>query len=156
MDEKGGFCNFSRKSHLCHAKDIFIYSKYDRCFTIPHIKSMLNNPLSHSHWSWSRSHPFEAMRSLCHLVFLVFFASLHPSLGVTLLGKCCTSPVAGPGFELWEGNVVGRGFKSFDNYPKFCIGFKIRKSRCVQLLLSGSGTQNDFRVQHCKVWCGTG
>merc|ERR1712013_718194 len=60
--------------------------------------------------------PFEAMRSLCHLVFLVFFASLHPSLGVTLLGKCCTSPVAGPGFELWEGNVVGRGFKTFDNY----------------------------------------
>ena len=24
-------------------------------------------------------------------------------------------------------------------YPKFCIGFKIRKSRCKQLLLSGSG-----------------
>ena len=32
------------------------------------------------------------------------------------MGKCCTSPVAGPGFELWEGNVVGRGFKNFDNY----------------------------------------
>ena len=25
------------------------------------------------------------------------------------------------------------------NYPKFCIGFKIRKSRSEQLLLSGSG-----------------
>ena len=26
-----------------------------------------------------------------------------------------------------------------DIYPKFCIGFKIRKSRSEQLLLSGSG-----------------
>ena len=26
-----------------------------------------------------------------------------------------------------------------NNYPKFCIGFKIRKSRSEQLLLSGSG-----------------
>ena len=30
------------------------------------------------------------------------------------------------------------------NYPKFCIGFKIRKSRCKQLLLSGSGHSKWF------------
>ena len=29
-------------------------------------------------------------------------------------------------------------------YPKFCIGFKIRKSRCKQLLLSGSGHSKWF------------
>ena len=30
------------------------------------------------------------------------------------------------------------------NYPKFCIGFKIRKSRSEQLLLSGSGHSKWF------------
>ena len=35
---------------------------------------------------------------------------------------------------------VGRGAEShLAYYPKFCIGFKIRKSRSEQLLLSGSG-----------------
>ena len=48
--------------------------------------------------------------------------------------------------------VAKQGMK----YPKFCIGFKIRKSRCKQILLLVRVTQNDFRVQHCKVWCGTG
>ena len=50
----------------------------------------------------------EAMRSLYLLGFFVLFASLQPSLG-----GC------GPFFQLREGNVVGRGFKNWDNYTQY-------------------------------------
>ena len=39
----------------------------------------------------------------------------------------------------FPGVVVLRLEIEKENYPKFCIGFKIRKSRSEQLLLSGSG-----------------
>ena len=52
----------------------------------------------------------EAMRSLYLLGFFVLFASLQPSLG---LGGC------GRFFKLMEGNVVGRGFKNWDNYTQY-------------------------------------
>ena len=53
----------------------------------------------------------EAMRSLYLLGFFVLFASLQPSLG-----GC------GPFFQLREGNVVGRGFKNWDNYTQYkCV-----------------------------------
>merc|ERR1712126_78420 len=50
----------------------------------------------------------EAMRSLYLLGFFVLFASLQPSLG-----GC------GRFFKLMEGNVVGRGFKNWDNYTQY-------------------------------------
>ena len=51
----------------------------------------------------------KAMRSLYLLGFFGLFASLHPSLGND--ERPCD-----PFFEFREGNVVGRGFKNFDNY----------------------------------------
>ena len=41
-----------------------------------------------------------------------------------------------------SGYMCGRLNKT--KYPKFCIGFKIRKSRCKQFLLSGSGHSKWF------------
>ena len=54
----------------------------------------------------------KAMRSLYLLGFFVLFGSLHPSLGDW------EWPICGPFFELREGNVVGRGYKNFDNYTQ--------------------------------------
>ena len=51
----------------------------------------------------------KAMGSLYLLGFFGLFASLHPSFGNH--EWLCV-----PFFELREGNVVGRGFKNFDNY----------------------------------------
>merc|ERR1711872_181884 len=62
----------------------------------------------------------EAMRSLYLLGFFVLFASLQPSLG-----DC------GPFFQLREGNVVGRGFKNWDNYTQYkCSWECIREKMC--------------------------
>ena len=41
--------------------------------------------------------------------------------------------------DFWEVGVHINEGKYGETYPKFCIGFKIRKSRSEQLLLSGSG-----------------
>ena len=49
------------------------------------------------------------MRSLFLLGFFVFFATIQSSLSFHL--RDC-----GYGFVLKEGNVVGRGFKNWDNY----------------------------------------
>ena len=53
----------------------------------------------------------KAMRSLYLLGFFGLFASLHPSV-VNPDWPCQSF------FELREGNVVGRGFKNFDNYTQ--------------------------------------
>ena len=55
----------------------------------------------------------KAMRSLYLLCFFVLFGSLHPSWDDHVIWDVST---CGPFFELREGNVVGRGFKNFDNY----------------------------------------
>ena len=69
----GMFCNSSRKSNQMPSQRYFLYSQYDRCFTLQHIKCVLNNPVSHSHWSKSRSYrlrpcgPFTFSASLAFL-----------------------------------------------------------------------------------------
>ena len=73
----------------------------------------MNNPVSQSHCIDSKQFTlFEVMRSLFRLGFFVFFASLQLSLGFR--ERWC-----GYGFELKEGNAVGRGFKNWDNYTQY-------------------------------------
>ena len=74
----------------------------------------MKNPVSQSHCIDSKQFTlFEVMRSLFLLGFFVFFATLQSSLSFHL--RDC-----GYGFDktfvLKEGNVVGRGFKNWDNY----------------------------------------
>ena len=70
----------------------------------------MNNSVSQSHCIDSKQFTlFEVMRSLFLLGFFVFFATLQSSLSFHL--RDC-----GYGFVLKEGNVVGRGFKNWDNY----------------------------------------
>ena len=64
---------FRPKSNQMPSQGHFLYFQYDRCFTLQHIKCVLNNPVSHSHWSKSRSHrlrpcgPFTFSASLAFL-----------------------------------------------------------------------------------------
>ena len=70
----------------------------------------MNNPVSQSHCIDSKQFTlFEVMRSLFLLGFFVFFATLQSSLSFHL--RDC-----GYGFVLKKENVVGRGFKNWDNY----------------------------------------
>ena len=70
----------------------------------------MNNPVSQSHCIDSKLFTlFKVMRSLFLLGFFVFFATLQSSLSFHL--RDC-----GYGFVLKEGNVVGRGFKNWDDY----------------------------------------
>ena len=85
----------------------------------------MNNPVSQSHCIDSKLFTlFKVMRSLFLLGFFVFFATLQSSLSFHL--RDC-----GYGFDktfvLKEGNVVGRGFKNWDNYThaKSVIGYDI-------------------------------
>ena len=64
---------FRPKSNQMPSQGHFLYFQYDRCFTLQHIKCVLNNPVSYSHWSESRSHwlrpcgPFTFSASLSFL-----------------------------------------------------------------------------------------
>ena len=80
----GRFCNSSRKSNQMPSQRYFLYSQYDRCFTLQHIKCVLNNPVSHSHRSKSSLHrlrpcgPFTFSASLAFLqVFIHHWVTMN-------------------------------------------------------------------------------
>ena len=93
----------------------------------------MNNPVSQSHCIDSKQFTlFEVMRSLFLLGFFVFFATLQSSLSFHL--RDC-----GYGFVLKEGNVVGRGFKNWDDYTTaksvVCYDNCIYKDKSINITL---------------------
>ena len=75
---------FRPKSNQMPSQGHFLYFQYDRCFTLQHIKCVLNNPVSYSHWSESRSHrlrpcgPFTFSASLAFLqVFIHHWVAMN-------------------------------------------------------------------------------
>ena len=73
---------------------------------------------------------------------LKFLIGVFP-LEVKWKPEISPSALSTPSFIFFSHSFQSSSLSTF-NYPKFCIGFKIRKSRSEQLLLSGSGHSKWF------------